>query len=127
MVDSGAPLARSGVDEATTFCRSGAGLSRRSRAFARKRLVLTWTGRKFAEAKEKRRRSCSNPGEVQKSLGKSRSDYHHFVSLPAAGVNSCGQKPGSVELTFSQTERKPTALRKRPLADASMVSVNGSR
>ena len=33
-------------------------LSRRSRAFARKRLVLIWPGRKFAEAKEKRRRSC---------------------------------------------------------------------
>src|SRR5260221_14401441 len=102
MVDSGPSLARSGVDEATTFCRSGAGLSGRSRAFARKRLVLTWPGRKFAEAKEKRRRSCSNAGAVSKSLGKSRSHHYHFVPLPAADMTSCGQKPGSVELTFCQ-------------------------
>src|SRR6476660_8201450 len=119
MVDSGASLARSGVDEATTFCRSGTGLSRRSRAFARKRLVVIWPGRKFAEAKEKRRRNWSNTNEVQKSLGKSRPDNYYFVSLPAAGLTSCVQKPGSVQLTFLRRRENPTALRKRPSADVS--------
>src|SRR5260370_39880481 len=88
MVDSGASLARGGADEAATFCRSGRGLSRRSHAFARKRLVLTRSGGKFAEAKEKRRRRCSNAGEVRKSLGKNRSHQYHFGPLPAPGMTS---------------------------------------
>src|SRR5260370_626536 len=88
MVDSGASVSGGGADEAATFCRSGRGLSRRSHAFARKRLVLTRSGGKFAEAKEKRRRSCSNAGEVRKSLGESRSHHYHFVPLSAAGMTS---------------------------------------
>jgi hypothetical protein len=42
-------------------------------------------------------------------------------------VTTAGQKPGSVELTFSQNKRKPTVLRKRPSTGGAMVSVNGSR
>src|SRR5262245_4173205 len=96
MDDSGASLARSGLNETTTFRRSRAGLSRRSCALAGNWLVLIWPGRKFAEAKEKRRRSCSNANEVQKNLGKSRSDNYHFVPLPTAGLTSYGQKAGLV-------------------------------
>ena len=42
-------------------------------------------------------------------------------------VTTAGQKPGSVDLTFSQNKRKPTVLRKRPSTGGAMVSVNGSR
>ena len=64
LVDSSSTFARRGPDEASAFCRSGTGLSRRSQALAGKRLVVIRTRGKFAQAKEKCGRSCSNAGEV---------------------------------------------------------------
>ena len=90
-----------------------------------------WSLLGLAESLRKQKKNADEVAQTQakfeKVWAKADLTIYHFVSLPAAGVTSCGRKPGLVELTFLRPREKPTALRKRPSAGDAMVSVNGSR